>query len=544
VRDVSEFDVAKPSREASSFVRFAGLVFDLDACLLARESGETIPLTRGEFVLLRTFVAKPGRVVSRDALLEAIAKRRFESFDRSVDVLVGKLRRKIEPDPKQPRLIVTVPGEGYRFDGLRQSLSTTPRPSVVAPASPDERDRKPPRLSIVVLPFANIGGDLEQEYFVDGVTETLTTDLSRISGAFVIGRSTAFTYKGKPVDAKTISRELNVRYALEGSVQRSGDRMRVNVQLIDADSGHHLWAERFDKPIADLFDMQDEIVARLAGALHAQLVKVEARRSERAARPDSTDLYFQGLAWFNKGMTADNIGRARSFFDRALIADPDNADALIVSARADVAAGIMLFVHDRAGVFLAAEAKVTKALSSVPDHAFGHLVLGIVYICSKRAAQGIAECEHASAIDRNLASAHAWMGSGKIQLGRPEETEAHVSEALRLSPLDMLAFTWMYMVGVAKTYLGLYEEAVVWCRRAIEANRNHAYTQFVLGAALVRLGRQAEALSAVEAGLAINPTFTISAYRAAWTASNDDPKYLALLARLVEGMLMAGLPEG
>ena len=128
-----------------------------------------------------------------------------------------------------------------------------------------------PRLSIVVLPFANIGGDPEQEYFVDGVTESLTTDLSRISGAFVIARNTAFTFKGKAVDVKKLGRELNVRYVLEGSVQRGGNRLRVNVQLIDAETGNHLWAERFDKPVADLFDMQDEIVSRLANALNAQL---------------------------------------------------------------------------------------------------------------------------------------------------------------------------------------------------------------------------------------------------------------------------------
>ena len=148
----------------------------------------------------------------------------------------------------------------------------------------------PPRLSIVVLPFANIGGDSEQEHFVDGVTESLTTDLSRVRGSFVIGRNTAFTYKRKAVDLKQIGRELNVRYVLEGSVQRGGNRMRVNVQLLDAETGNHLWAERFDKPLADLFDMQDEIVARLAGALNAQLVTAEARRAEQAPNPNSTDI--------------------------------------------------------------------------------------------------------------------------------------------------------------------------------------------------------------------------------------------------------------
>ena len=162
----------------------------------------------------------------------------------------------------------------------------------------------------------------------------------------MIGRNTAFTYKGKAVDLKQIGRELNVRYVLEGSVQRGGNRMRVNVQLIDADTGNHLWAERFDKPLADLFDMQDEIVARLANALNAQLTAAEARRAEQAPNPDSMDLYFQGMGWFNKGMTPDNVAQARSFFDRALAADPDNVDALIESARADVREGANFFVTD------------------------------------------------------------------------------------------------------------------------------------------------------------------------------------------------------
>ena len=229
---------------------------------------------------------------------------------------------------------------------------------------------------MVVLPFANIGGEEEQEHFVDGVTESLTTDLSRIRGSFVIGRNTAFTYKGKAVDLKQIGRDLNVRYVLEGSVQRGGDRMRVNVQLIDAETGNHLWAERFDKPLADLFDMQDEIVARLAAALNAQLAAAEARRAEQAPNPDSMDLYFQGLAWLNKGTTPDNLERARSFFDRALTADPDNVDALIGSARADAIEGAISFVTDPAAAFAAAEAKLTKALSMVPDHARGHMCLG------------------------------------------------------------------------------------------------------------------------------------------------------------------------
>ncbi len=237
---------------------------------------------------------------------------------------------------------------------------------------------------------------------------------------------------------KTIGRELNVRYVLEGSVQRAGNRMRVNVQLIDAETGNHLWAERFDKPLADLFDMQDEIVARLAGALNAQLVAAEARRAEQAPNPNSVNLYFQGLAWLNKGMTADYVARGRSFFDRALTADPDNVDALVGSARAVSVAASNLLVSDPAAAFLAVEAKLTKALSLVPDHARGHMTLGYVDIFTNRPAEGTAECEYALALDRNLAQSHSTIGWGKINIGRPEETEAHIVEGLRLSPRDTL----------------------------------------------------------------------------------------------------------
>src|SRR3954470_24307831 len=174
-----------------------------------------------------------------------------------------------------------------------------------------------PRLSIVVLPFANISGDPEQDYFVDGVTESLTTELTLIAGAFVIARNTAFTFKGKAVDVKRIGRELNVRYALEGSVQRSGNRLRVNVQLIDAETGNHLWADRFDKPLADLFDMQDEIVSRLSNALDARLMAAEARRAANAPHPSSMDAYFQGRAYLYKS-TPEYVAKALEFFARSL----------------------------------------------------------------------------------------------------------------------------------------------------------------------------------------------------------------------------------
>ncbi len=359
----------------------------------------------------------------------------------------------------------------------------------------------------------------------------------------MIGRNTAFTYKGRHVDLKQIGRDLNVRYVLEGSVQRGGDRMRVNVQLIDSETANHLWAERFDKPLADLFDMQDEIVARLAGSLSTELVAAEARRAEQAPTPDSMDLYFQGLAWFNKGRTPDNVTHARCFFDRALAADPDNVDALIGSARADIAEGVNIMVTDPTAAFAAAEAKLTKALSSVPDHAGGHLWLGLVDILTKRAAEGIAECEHALALDRNLAEAHACIGWGKMFIGRAEDLETHIAEALRLSPRATQAYTWMNMAGLAKLHLGCWDQAVAWFRREIEANRNNPPAYLNLASGLAQLGRLDEAHSALKAGLALNPAYVISRIRDAWTARSTDPTFLAKLEPIFESMRKAGLPE-
>jgi TolB-like protein/class 3 adenylate cyclase/tetratricopeptide (TPR) repeat protein len=414
--------------------------------------------------------------------------------------------------------------------GMTHNSVTTPIP------------QSAPRLSIVVLPFANLGGDPEQDYFVDGVTESLTTDLSRIAGTFVIARNTAFTFKGKAVDVKQVGRELNIRYVLEGSVQRCGNRLRVNVQLIDAETGNHLWAERFDKPVVDLFDMQDEIAAHVARQLDTALIAAEARRAARSPLPDSTDLYFQGMAWTNKGITPSHLVQAGNFFKRALALDPDNVEALIGTAGVEITWAGAYSTDDRAARLAAAGAALTKALSLAPGHALAHLFLGRLLIFSNNGRQAIAECARALALDRNLAAAHATIGLAKLFIGRSEETEAHVREALRLSPRDTFAFSWIATVGVAKLYLGDDEEAVAWLRRAIEINRNLPNAHFYLAAALANLGQLHESQAAVEAGLAINPTYTINGFRTG--SSSDNPTFLAQRERIYNGMLLAGVPEG
>ena len=416
------------------------------------------------------------------------------------------------------------------------------RPSPGAQGGATASSLSAPRLSMVVLPFANIGGDPEQDYFVDGVTESLTTDLSRINGSFVIGRNTAFTYKGKHVDLKRVGRELNVRYILEGSVQRGGNRLRVNVQLIDAETGNHLWAERFDKPIADLFDMQDEIVSRLANTLNTQLIEAEARRAEHSLHPDATDLTFQGRAWLNKGTTPEYTAQARGFFDRALALDPRNIEAIVSLAQANIMTGASHFTDDRTVHLAAAEEGLIKVLNMAPQHARAHMFLGAVQSLTNRAAQGIAECEQALALDRNLANAHAVIGVTKSYIGRGEETEAHIDEALRLSPRDTLTFRWLFFGATAKLWLGADTEAVAWLRRSIDTNRSYPLAHFFLAAALALLGELDQARAAAQAGLTLDPTFTIRRYRV--NTPSDNPTFLAARQRLYEGMRMAGVPEG
>ncbi|HXQ52872.1 MAG TPA: adenylate/guanylate cyclase domain-containing protein, partial [Stellaceae bacterium] len=431
---------------------------------------------------------------------------------------------------KNIALPVRVYGVGPGGDG-----KTKPRdPS--APSSP-------PRLSIAVLPFANIGGDSEQEYFVDGITESLTTDLSRIAGSFVIARNTAFTYKGKPVDVKQIGRELGVRYVLEGSVQRGGNRLRINVQLIDAESGAHLWAERFERAYGDLFDVQDEIVARLARALDVELTAAEARRAEQSVNPDAMDLVFRALAVFNRGINPTNIDQSRALFEEALKLEPTNVSALTGLAVAVCFAVGSYMTDDRRADLAVAERLAKQALALQSNAALGHLALGFIYSATDRIRDGIAECQHALSLDRNLAHAHAMIGRATIAVGQPEEAEGHIAQAIRLSPRDIYLSTWCNIAGTASFYLGRDDVAVSWFRRAIEADRNYSLAYFYLSAVVAQQGGIDEARRLAQEGLAHDPGFTVRRlFRGG--ASGGNPLYRSQRQRVYAGMLAAGVPEG
>ncbi len=485
-----------------------------------------------------------GDDVNVAARLEALAPPGGILVSRAVaEAIGGRLKAVLHPLGELSLKNIVRPIPAFRVDWKPEDW---PAPSAAGSAAPPAGTARPApapsRLSIVVLPFANMGGDPEHEYFVDGVTESLTTDLSRMSGTLVIARNTAFTYKGKAVDVMQVGRELQVRYALQGSVQRGGNRLRVNVQLVDTGNGSHLWAERFDKPVGDLLDMQDEVVARLARQLGTELIGAEARRAERAPDPDSVDLFFQGMAWLNRGNTPDYLSQARGFFERALALDPANLEALVWGAYVDVFMASLYAAGNREARLTAGEAALVKALNQAPDHAWAHLSLGLAQIQTRRAAQGITECERALALDRNLAPAHAMIGLAKFRIGRGEETEAHVAEAMRLSPRDPFVAAWLSIAGDAKLFLGQDEEAIGLFTRAIALNRNNPYTHFLMAAALANLGRIDAAQASIRDGLALNPEFTMTRYLAG--AASDHPVFLAQRERVADGLRKAGAPEG
>jgi tetratricopeptide (TPR) repeat protein len=287
--------------------------------------------------------------------------------------------------------------------------------------------------------------------------------------------------------------------------------------------------------------MQDEIVSRLANTLKAQLIAAEARRAERLLQPSSLDLYFRGMACWNKSWTPGHMRQARGYFERALELDAENVDALVGIAAIDTASAVHFIVDDAAPRLRAAEAALVNALSLDPQHALAHMFLGCVQCCTGRAAQGVAECEHALALNWNLAEAHSTLGAVKYLDGRPIETEAHIQEALRLSPLDEAAHRWMSYVALAKLQLGADAEAIMWLRRSLKTNTNYPWARFILAATLSLSGELDEARAAAKAGLALDPGFTTRRLKASPFSGNE--QFRAAFRRIIRGMHLAGIPE-
>ena len=423
------------------------------------------------------------------------------------------------------------------------SVQTAP-PPLSSVAQPRGLSGAPP-LSIVVLPFTNADHDAEQEYFAQGITEDLTTDLSRIPGAFVIAPATAFTYKGKGIDIRQIGRELSVRYALQGSARRIADSVRVNAQLVDTSNAAQLWAERFEGEVAQLAIVHDQVTQRIAGALKVALTEAEDQRArrERPNNPDAVDLTMRAWALLNKQASRESTLQARELLEAALRLGPDHLPALNGLALA------MLFQWQNTWYPRSSEEHlkeleqvVDRALAVKPDDALAIYHSGYVLKRGhKDLHQALAAFERAIALDPNLAVAHNYVGQIKVFLGRSNEAAEHTLRAIQLSPRDPQMALWYYQMALTYIHEQRYDEAVEWGRRGRQVNPNVRYTYRVLAAALALSGQVDEAKAVAAEMLRRYPKETISAFltREPW----PNPKYRAGQNREITGMRLAGIPE-
>ena len=336
------------------------------------------------------------------------------------------------------------------------------------PASPISQPAVAPRLSIVVLPFANLSNDPEQQYFADSITEDLTTDLSRIADMLVISRNTAFTYRNQRVDTKQIGRDLAVRYVLEGSVRRSGNQVRVNAQLIEAESDTHLWAERLEGEMSDLFALQDEVVSRIAIALNLELARAEADRPTH--NPDVLDLILRGRFAASKLPSREQNAEAMSMFEHALALDPDSLEAKSRLARSLGSRALMAWRGSTEDDLSRAEGLIAEVLAASPLDPIAHYAKGLVLRVQGRPEEAIVEFETALAFDRNFPGVLHQLGWCKMMTGSIDETIPLAERQIRLSPRDPQLARWYERIGWVHLLQTRLEQAILWLEKARSSN--------------------------------------------------------------------------
>ncbi len=435
-------------------------------------------------------------------------------------------------------LIVIASGAWWFFNANQPASVATKAPAEAA------------RLSIVVLPFANLSGDPAQDYLVDALTDELTTSLARIRGAFVIARNTAMTFKGKPVDAKAIGKDLGVRYVLEGSVQPSGDQMRVNAQLIDAGSGAHLWAEQFDTPRGDLLQTQDAIVTHLTHAIDLRLTDAEAARLRRtpAVNRDAEDLALQCQAGSSKtGGIGKDADAAYALCDQALAVDPNNVRALTQLGWKFFLPAMSGVSGDPKGDLERADELTSRALALDPDWTAIHDLKGLVLLIQARFPEAIVEHKRALALDPSNSDAARDLGFDYMRFGEFDKSFEYFDKAIRESPHDP-SLAHLYG-GKASANFGLknYDQAIELARQAIAINPNYVqYIHATLVAALALTGHDAEAREALQRYLALpstGPLKTIAAFKAYYSAQGGGPPRVEANERTYDGLRKAGMPE-
>jgi adenylate cyclase len=534
---------------------FQGYTLDLKrGCL--RAGAREIELRPKSFETLRYLVANAGRLISKDELIKAVWPH-TTVVDDSLTRCVSDVRLALR-DTEQ-RIIKTLPRRGYLLAAPISAGATgdsrAPVPDQVDSAKPGEPApassgvtalRALPRLSLVVLPFVNLSGDPAQDYLADVITEGLTAYLSRIRDSFVIARTTAFTYKGKAVDAKQIGHELGVRFLLEGSAQHGGTRIRVSAQLIDADTNAHLWADQFDADLADLFEMQDAIVTRLARLLEIELTAVEAARiaSTRPTSLDAEDFALRGEAMFlAHGVYRDEEESGFALCERALTIDPDNVRALSILAERFATRVIMKQSIDRESDTRRADELASRALAVAPNSYHAHQAKARVLLAQQRIEEATVEAKRSLSLNPGFIPAYRNLCVAAMYLGRAEEMIEYADKAMRLSPLDPYLAVFHLFRATGCFMLHGDDNAIESLRRAVAHSPEFSTAIAWLAAVLALAGHDREAHDALKRYFLIRGTKTRTIAQWRSLAYSDNPAYLAFRERWYEGLRKAGMPE-
>jgi TolB-like protein len=486
-----------------------------------------VHLTPKALALLSFMAGRPGEVIAKEELFGAVWPE-VAVGDAALVTCIQELRKALGDDARHPRYVETLHRRGYRFIG---KTAPAGREAGAAPALP-----LPDRPSIAVLPFDNMSDDTDQEHFADGMSEDLITGLARIHWLFVIARNSSFVYKHRAVDVKQVARELGVRYVLEGSVRRAGTRLRISAQLIDAVTGGHHWAERYDRELGDIFAVQDDITASVAAAIEPRVLAAEGIRALARSAKDlgAWELVARAQTHFWR-MTKADYGTAIEALDRAAEAYPDYAPARSLLGFCLVFAAHMGW-SDRDRDLVRGREHAARAVALDDRDPWGHIALGYCALMERRTEECIAALRRALAFNPNSASAHAHLSHGLAFAGRDREAIAHAQDAMRLSPLDPMTVLFLGSIAVAHYTAGRYAEAVEYTTQATRLRPGFQGAHRLRCASLAQAGQIDEARAYLATVRREQPQLSLD-----WIRTYVPYQTPELIERFLDGMRKAGL---
>jgi TolB-like protein/cytochrome c-type biogenesis protein CcmH/NrfG len=514
--------------------RFEDFVLDPDRREL-RRAGALVALEPQVFDLINYLVRNCDRVVTRDNLLDSIWNGRVVS-ESTLTSRINAARRALNDSGEEQRLIRTIARKGVRFVGAVEQTGAASGEAAAEAAVGSSSLPLPDRPAIAVLPFTNLSGEPEQEYFSDGISEDIITALSKLRWFFVIARNSSFTYKGKAVHMRQVAEELGVRYVVEGSVRKGGDRVRITAQLNDVSTGSHLWAERYDREIADVFAVQDEITENIVAAIEPKLYAAESFRAQRKppGSMDAWDLVMRALSHYWRVTRQDNVV-AQALLEKAIAIDPDYGQALGLLATSYMFTAHMGWMDMTAAMPLAERAALA-ALRADSEDPWAHNGLGHVHLFARRFEDSLAEFETALRLNPNFALAQGYYGLSLSYSGRWQDADGAARRALRLSPRDPYSPVYMGIAAYARFLGGDYEEAMRLAREALRVRSDFVGAHRVLTAAAGMAGEPEVARAAL--GELRRAQSNISL---AWIASFMPIKQESDRTHYLEGFRRAGL---